>query len=570
MQRTIGQLLLSSGIFASVLLAAPAVSSNSNTRVVEVVFTPQGTAAGNGREALAPQIAVWLEQPDGTFVADLFVTRSVGLLGIGNRPGQALLYSDFRWPYGRRPMALPIWAHRRGKQYGYVVMGGACSTRYNPDNPRDTSCSNDFNGSPSDDDTTVAYHGPVSSNEPYFCSPSGSRTVNQNGVDVVSCASAFFGSKGWYAPGLTSPYPPRADLTMFGQNDHADARRFARDNDVAAISGATPVSGQPINPIRWCTKPEYPAGDFVLWVEVSREADFNASWTTGKGVPEPHAEWAKLGKDFIGQPSVVYKVPFTIDQNTHVATVSDYAGYGDWRGTSGTVTSPDGSISQTGGSGADRLKINSDADGSWRVHVKTGPCENDAIPPTPTALDLSDTTDATMTVRFSVPSPPALGIYEVRYRPDMPITDADFDQAYSARSIPIGIPGTSASTVITGLMPKTKYYVAVRPSNCCGQLGSIVTGTGQTTAAQFTTLSGCFIATAAWGSEMSGEVHTLRRFRDERLLKTPLGQAAVASYYALSPGLATVLSDSPQLRTWARKALIPVVSIAKAALSAAK
>ena len=46
-------------------------------------------------------------------------------------------------------------------------------------------------GHPSDDDTTVAYHGDVSSNEPFYCSPSGGQLKNVNGVDVVSCASAF-------------------------------------------------------------------------------------------------------------------------------------------------------------------------------------------------------------------------------------------------------------------------------------------------------------------------------------------------------------------------------------------
>src|SRR6185436_9441779 len=102
-------------------LAPAAAQAGETCRTVEIRFLPQGLPGGrDGREPLSPQIAVWVEDAGGRFVADVFVTRLVGLLGLGNRPGQALLKSDFRWPYGRRPMALPIWAHRRGKQYGYV------------------------------------------------------------------------------------------------------------------------------------------------------------------------------------------------------------------------------------------------------------------------------------------------------------------------------------------------------------------------------------------------------------------------------------------------------------------
>src|SRR5207237_6920510 len=139
-------------------------------RTVEVLFTPQGLPAAGGREPLSPQIAVWVEDMAGKWLADVYVTKLVGSVGLGNRPGQALLKSDFRWPYGRRPMALPIWAYRRGKQYGYVVMGGKCSRVYDADNPKHTTCPNDFTGDPADDDRTIAYHGPVSSDEPFYCS----------------------------------------------------------------------------------------------------------------------------------------------------------------------------------------------------------------------------------------------------------------------------------------------------------------------------------------------------------------------------------------------------------------
>lgn len=558
------------GAFAFVAagLASPrdAWAIDPTCRVVEVRFTPQGFPAQGGRAPLAPQIAVWVEQPDAKWLADLYVTRSVGLLGLGNRPGAALLKSDFRWPYGRRPMTLPIWAYRRGKQYGYVVMGGKCSTRYNPNNPADTTCPNDFNGSPADDDTTIAYHGPVSSTEPYYCSPSGWRTVVQNGVDVVTCASSFFGSKGWYAPGLSSPFPPRADLMAFGGNDHPSAMRFATDNDVAAVSAATPATGRLVDPIRWYTNSSTPDGNYVMWVEASIESDFNPSWMTGKAMPEPHSEWDHLGKDFLGQPSVVYKVPFVLDMSGRVATTADYEGYGDWRGLSGTINPPDATISQSGGSGADRLSMNTDSDGSWRVKVSVAACDsaNCDMPAAPASLDLSDSTDATLTVKFTVPSGPQAAAYEVRYQAGMPITADNFNNALPGPAANLEPAGHTVSSLLTQLAPKTQYYVAVRPRSRCGQPGDITVGQGSTGAANFATLSGCFVATAAYGSPMATEVDSLRKLRDEQLLKNPLGQLAVASYYAVSPGLATVVGQSDGLRALARRALSPIVGLARA------
>ncbi len=58
--------------------------------------------------------------------------------------------------------------------------------------------------------------------------------------------------------------------------------------------------------------------------------------------------------------------------------------------------------------------------------------------------------------------------------------------------------------------------------------------------------SGCYIATAVYGSYESDEVFALRRFRDERLSKNAFGRAFIRVYYKLSPSLAKRLPyDSP-------------------------
>jgi len=526
------------------------VSAEPTCRGVEVRFTPQGLPAKNGREELRPQIAVWIEKKDGSYLTDLFVTRSIGMLGLGNRPGNGWMKSDFRWPYGRRPQSLPVWAYHRGKTYGYVMMGGKCSPV----------CPPDFQGSPSDDDNTIAYHGPVSSTENYYCSPSGWRIQKMNGVDVVSCASAFYGSKGYYVAGKNSHYPPRADLSMTGGNDSADVKRFAPDNDVAAISGATPPNGKLIDPIRWFADSLIPDDDYILFVEVGIEGDFNAYWPTGKATPEPHAEWDHLGKDPFGQPSIVYKVPFRLDKSGRVATVTDYVGYGDFKGESGKLNPPDNTISQSGGSGADRLALTTDANGSWRVKVAVTPCDPSLceMPQTPSKLQFHDITDTTFRLDFQVPSGAPAAEYRVRYQSTGPITVDNFARALPAPSANLAPPGSMVGSQIVGLLPKTKYYLAVQPMSRCGSPGPLITGEVDTSSANFTTLSGCFIATAAFGSELEPEVNLLRRVRDRYLVTNPLGQTLVGSYYTVSPGIALLVGQHAPIKHMVRDTLRPL------------
>lgn len=58
--------------------------------------------------------------------------------------------------------------------------------------------------------------------------------------------------------------------------------------------------------------------------------------------------------------------------------------------------------------------------------------------------------------------------------------------------------------------------------------------------------SGCYIATAVYGSYECEEVFALRRFRDDRLSKSALGRLFIRVYYRVSPSLAKHLPyDSP-------------------------
>jgi hypothetical protein len=486
------------------------------------------------------QLAVWLEDEQGHFIDTAFVTRSVGALGLANRPGNSMLKSAFRWPYGRRDMTLPVWAHARGKTYQFIVMGGAAGTDSH--------------------DNTIGYHEGYSSTENFYCPPSSLP------LDAISCASQFTGSKGVFDPSRKSFYPPRADLKTFGSFDSADAHSFASLNDVAAVSGATPPGNVLLNPdIRWAVPSSMANGKYVVKVEASLEADFNSA-NMHPSFPDANAELRVYGSDAIGQPSVVYAVPITVDGTPQTATTDGYAGYGTWDGSDGALHRPDPSIADAPGSGAGRLAHVTDADGTWRVHVFANGCSGCR---TPQAVTSMSATPADTTIRLDFAAPSSTDeldkprSYEIRYQPKVPLTDDTFHQGIPAEMPPPpGAPHAPQEATISGLKATTLYYVGIRAINACGQPGPAAFASATTQQQKFVVLHGCFVATAAYGSQMEPAVAALRQFRDGALLTSPLGRLFVAAYYAFSPPLARLIASDERLRAGARGVLSPVVALA--------
>ncbi|MCY1010256.1 hypothetical protein OV079_32750 [Nannocystis pusilla] len=282
------------------------------------------------------QMAIWLEDQAGRHVADVLVTQATGKLGIANRPGHWNFLSSWRAPYGPRVSVLPVWAHRRGKTYPRIVFY---------DDP---------------DQDSLGWHENTSSAENYFCRPLEEWEQETVAVDTKTCPSpkSFKTDKGAFAAtGTTSVYPPRNDLLHRDDLDSEDVGVFAALNDLDAVTAATP-SGEAPEFVVMVLSPEVLAhGPLTAFVEINREHDENSHWDFDRETDHfVDPRLARYGIEYLGQPSVVYRVEFDpLRRGFHGS--AEYAGYGDWDGATGTLHPPDGTISESDGSGADRLRV---------------------------------------------------------------------------------------------------------------------------------------------------------------------------------------------------------------------
>ncbi len=554
-------------VLAAAVAALPRLA-RADCTVLDYTFQPDcfraPAAAGCTFDAqhpdMGPQIAVWLESADGaTFVDTLMVTNAVAVHGIGNRPGTWNMLSGPRFPYGRRQMALPIWAHARGQLYTLVTMNDGLDDR-------------------------LTDHENTSSPEPYFCRP---MLINEV-VDAVTCASGLFRSaKGRLDTSqAASYYPPRADLFNFngsvcvpridypGSCDPGDSAQYFAINDVDVVAAATPPYGGPFTG-RWVVPAGLPPGDYRLAVEVGKEFDTNPDHQHPTAVAPYDAQYyAGYGQSGnVGQPSVLYRVPVTLGGPLPaVFSTADLAGYGDWSGATGDVTPPDGTISDAPGSGAGRLLAFAGPNGPARVQVSLGACPPDDCtgpnPPIPlpvsfTATALDSGTSAQLSVRQSSEAGGGTVIgYEVRYTiaPSLwgDVDPASFPAWSAAGTLPVSAPGTTSGLQVDGLTPDTFYAVGIRALGVCGASPTTFQRF-ETPPVKYKQLSGCFVATAAFGSDLSPEVATLRRVRDAATARSGLAAAAVDLYYRSSPPAAAALSRSATARAIVRRALRALV-----------
>ena len=128
---------------------------------------------------------------------------------------------------------------------------------------------------------------------------------------------------------------------------------------------------------------------------------------------------------------------------------------------------------------------------------------------------------------------------------------------------------TASSTRITGLTNYQRYHFVVVAVDQFGNAvaSPVVDGTPQPTEDLWRryrdaggSASGCFIATAAFGSYENRWVWVLRDFRDEVLLPRDWGHRFVDWYYAHSPSAASWIAGRGWARAGTRLALMPVIA----------
>jgi hypothetical protein len=309
-----------------------------------------------------------------------------------------------------------------------------------------------------------------------------------------------------------------------------------------------------------------PAGDYQLFIEVSKEGDFNNSYSAANYPSPPGIFWSEYGVPFRGQPSVVYQVPFTIGSMISTAEVLDYTGYGDPTGADGLVRPADSTINTTTpGSGAARLQLVADAGDMYRVKVTYNPDVGTSAPTAPDAFAATKVQSGTVDLAFVAPGvgDPVQRVsgYEIRVRATTEMTEANFAESMPVTAKVIAEdPGHTQTFEVDNLLPETDYWIGVRAYDGCHNAGPVSITHVVTTARVSGSVDACFVATAAYGSLMANDVEMLRRFRDMALETNALGELGVETYYTFGPALAGVIGESDLLRESARDALRPIVA----------
>src|SRR5262249_17085360 len=139
-------------------------------------------------------------------------------------------------------------------------------------------------------------------------------------------------------------------------------------------------------------------------------------------------------------------------------------------------------------------------------------------------------------------------------------------QATRASQVTPGQPGSDGVLTLQNLKPSQHYVVGIRSRGPCNGQSDIAMIDFLTPSQKFTQLSGCFVATAAYGSEMQPQVAALRSLGDSLRPKSGLVAAVVDLYYRSGPAAAAVIARSDTVRTLARHLLAPAAQLAEAAV----
>lgn len=542
-------------VVALSLLVWPAVASADSAKCVDLQFTPSDGL----------QIVAWIEKADATpfgssYVDTVYITQQVGRYGLGNRPGRFDFNSGPLWPYGRRITTFPVWAHRNGKQFPTVLFQNVVNEdpNYCPGLPSGGSyqaCG----------ENNLSHPFAQSSPETHYCRPF---VPGEPGWDAGTCATKAYSDKGRFStdPTQTTGYPPRIDV-LRNSGDSPSVEMFKAMNPFDAMSQPTPAAGTDTR-APWPVPQNLADGDYVLFVEVAKEFDFNAAFGPTQYPSPPGISWSDYGKPYRGQPSVIYRVPFSIAAQATSASTSTYFGHGDPLGATGDIAlaSPTDNITiDTPGSGASRLQLVSKDSAMYRVRINVSPNAVAQVVSAPTDVQPIQVGAGNISMSFVAPGVgPAnarVAGYEIRVRASDEMTTANFsDSTPVGSNVAPGDAGSMQAIDIPGLLPETEYWVGIRAFDGCHNMGELAIVKVTTASRTAGAVDACFVATAAYGTAMANDVELLRHVRDALLQTTALGELSVEMYYTFGPAVAGVVGESDLLRASARGALAPIIA----------
>jgi hypothetical protein len=263
---------------------------------------------------------------------------------------------------------------------------------------------------------------------------------------------------------------------------------------------------------------------------------------------------------------VLYRVEFSLQDGRTEATTLDYVGYGDPDGIDAEIRPPDETItSDQPGSGAQRLLVTVDGEQMFRARVSAFGSEDRNEPAGPGDIEVTDIAPTEISARFTAPGDDGLeGTVagdEVRYLATGEIGEDNFDEgAVASFQAKVVGAGEEQELVVDELLPRTSYSIGVRAYDECSNVGPVKVFNITTPRPRAGEVDACFVATAAYGSLLAGEVSALRLFRDVMLRSHVPGELAVEGYYTFGPLLARVIAPSETLRRAARAALAPAVA----------